>query len=306
MEGVENRVAIVTGAGRGIGAAVAKRLAREGVAVVVNDVGASLTGAEVEGDPAHDVVREIEAGGGVAVIDNTNVVDHQGVRNLVATTVERFGRLDIVVNVAGILRDRMIFNMTEEEWDAVIAVHLKGHFNVVSAAAAHWRKENNPDAHNRIINITSGAGLFGAPGQPNYAAAKMGIIGLTYSCANSLGKYGVTANAVAPAANTRMTAAYPSWPKERWETDEWSPDSVAPVIAWLASESSNWCNGRVIGSRGYEVTLYNNPEALQTLRSPDGWTVETLAKELEANFRPVVEAAPDNPLPTVAKAGASG
>jgi NAD(P)-dependent dehydrogenase (short-subunit alcohol dehydrogenase family) len=296
------RVAIVTGAGQGIGAAIAKGLAADGVTVVVNDIGASLTGERDDTHEETSTVQQIEAVGGTAVLDTTDVGDFTGVRQMVAQTVENFGRLDVVVNVAGILRDRMIFNMTEEEWDAVIRVHLKGHFNVISAAATHWRQVNDPSAHNRIISITSGAGLFGAPGQPNYAAAKMGIVGLTLSSANALKKYGVTANSVAPAANTRMTAAYPSWPKERWGSDEWSPDNIAPLTTWLASQRSAWCTGQVLGARGYEVVLYSNPAIAASLRAKNGWSADSLDAEINANFRALIDAAPANPLPTVSSA----
>jgi NAD(P)-dependent dehydrogenase (short-subunit alcohol dehydrogenase family) len=303
VEKSNSRVAIVTGAGQGIGAAVAKGLAADGVTVVVNDIGASLTGEPDAAHPEAGTVEQITSAGGTAVLDVTDVSEFGGVRAMVARTIENFGRVDIVVNVAGILRDRMIFNMTEDEWDAVIRVHLKGHFNVISAAATHWRGLNDVSAHNRIISITSGAGLFGAPGQPNYAAAKMGIVGLTMSSANALKKYGVTANSVAPAANTRMTAAYPSWPKERWDSDEWSPDNVAPLTTWLASERSAWCTGRVLGARGYEVVLYSNPQIQASMRAENGWTLDHLDAEINANFRPLIEAAPANPLPTVSVAG---
>jgi len=303
VEKSNSRVAIVTGAGQGIGAAVAKGLAADGVTVVVNDIGSSLTGEPDAAHPEAGTVEQITSAGGTAMLDVTDVSDFGGVRAMVARTIDNFGRVDIVVNVAGILRDRMIFNMTEDEWDAVIRVHLKGHFNVISAAATHWRGLGDASAHNRIISITSGAGLFGAPGQPNYAAAKMGIVGLTMSSANALKKYGVTANSVAPAANTRMTAAYPSWPKERWDSDEWSPDNVAPLTTWLASERSAWCTGRVLGARGYEVVLYSNPQIQASMRAENGWTLDHLDAEINTNFRPLIEAAPANPLPTVSVDG---
>jgi NAD(P)-dependent dehydrogenase (short-subunit alcohol dehydrogenase family) len=295
MGSLDGRVAIVTGGGRGIGGAVAKLFAAEGASVVVNDIGASLTGLESDGSPAAELVREIEAGGGTAVTNGADISDHEAARDLVESTIDRFGKLDVLVNVAGILRDRMIFNMTEEEWDAVIRVHLKGHFNTIRPAAAYWRKLDAPDAHHRIINYTSRAGLHGAPGQANYSAAKMGIVGLTYSCAVALKKYGVTTNAVSPAAATRMTAtirddAYSSG------ANELSPDSIAPIAAYLASEQSSWCNGHVIHARGYEVSLYSDPEPLVTVRSEGPWEMTRLAKEVEAQFRPITEAAPPNPF----------
>jgi NAD(P)-dependent dehydrogenase (short-subunit alcohol dehydrogenase family) len=189
----------------------------------------------------------------------------------------------------------MIFNMTEEEWDAVIRVHLKGHFNTIRPAAAYWRNLDNPNAQHRIINYTSRAGLHGAPGQPNYSAAKMGIVGLTYSCAVALKKYGVTTNAVSPAAATRMTATIKD---DAYSTggNELSPESIAPIAAYLGSEQSGWLNGHVVHARGYEVSLYSDPEPLVTLRSEGPWDLEEMAKEVETQFRPITEAAPPNPF----------
>jgi NAD(P)-dependent dehydrogenase (short-subunit alcohol dehydrogenase family) len=207
-----------------------------------------------------------------------------------------FGKLDIIVNVAGILRDRMIFNMTEEEWDAVIRVHLKGHFNMIKPAAAYWREIGPSDGHHRIINFTSRAGLHGAPGQPNYCAAKMGIVGLTYSCAVALKRYGVTTNAISPAAATRMTATAKKSGVDQLKEEELSPDNIAPVVAWLASEQSGWCNGQVIHSRGFELNLYSIPEPVATVESSGPWDLSRLGKEDEAAFRPIVEAQPPNPF----------
>jgi NAD(P)-dependent dehydrogenase (short-subunit alcohol dehydrogenase family) len=297
MGTLDGRVAIVTGAGRGIGASVAKLFAAEGAAVVVNDLGASLSGLESDVDnPGASLVREIEASGGTAVVNGADVGDHEAARDLVESTVERFGRLDVLVNVAGILRDRMIFNMSEEEWDAVIRVHLKGHFNTIRPAAAHWRQVGDPDAQNRIINYTSRAGLHGAPGQPNYSAAKLGIVGLTYSCAVALKRYGVTTNAIAPAAATRMTATAKVSGVDGLAENELSPDSIAPVAAYLASEQSGWCNGHVLNARGYEVTLYSDPQPVATVTSDGPWSLDQLAKQAEDAFRPITDAAPANPF----------
>jgi NAD(P)-dependent dehydrogenase (short-subunit alcohol dehydrogenase family) len=293
---LDERVAIVTGAGRGIGASVARYLAREGAAVMVNDLGRSLSGLEDEGSPADEVVGEIEAAGGTAISSGADVADHAAMTELVRTTVETFGRLDVIVNVAGILRDRMIFNMTEEEWDAVIRVHLKGHYNLIKPAAAHWRQVGDAEAQNRIINFTSRAGLHGAPGQANYSSAKLGIVGLTYSCAVALRRYGVTTNAVSPAAATRMTATAGKSGVDGLDEAELSPDNIAPVVAWLASEQSGWCNGQVIHSRGYELNLYSKPEPISTVHSDGPWDLAQLGKEVEAAFRPIVEAQPPNPF----------
>ncbi|HTU76073.1 MAG TPA: SDR family NAD(P)-dependent oxidoreductase, partial [Trebonia sp.] len=196
MGRLDGRVAIVTGAGRGIGRSVALLLASEGASVVVADLGVAVDGSGQDAGPAHETVAAIAEAGGKAVANSSDISDHAAAENLIGTAIEEFGRLDVLVNVAGILRDRMIFNMTEQEWDDVIRVHLKGTFNTTKFAAAHWRSLRDETAQNRIINFTSVSGLHGAPGQPNYAAAKMGIVGLTYSSANSLAKYGVTVNAI--------------------------------------------------------------------------------------------------------------
>ena len=210
MARLDGRVAIVTGAGRGIGRSVALLLASEGASVVVNDLGAAVDGSGHDSGPAHDVVAEIAEAGGKAVANGADISVFAAAESLVQTAIGEFGRLDILVNVAGILRDRMVFNMTEQEWDDVIRVHLKGTFNTTRFASAHWRSLRDESAQNRIINFTSVSGLHGAPGQPNYAAAKMGIVGLTWSSARALGKYGVTVNAISPGAATRMTATVPT------------------------------------------------------------------------------------------------
>ncbi|HEY6429903.1 MAG TPA: SDR family NAD(P)-dependent oxidoreductase, partial [Acidimicrobiales bacterium] len=204
MGQLDGLVAVVTGAGRGIGAAVAQRFAAEGASVVVNDLGGMVDGTGRDQTPAAEVTREITEAGGTAVADGGDVADYRQAQQLLQLAIERYGKLDIVVNSAGILRDRMLFNMEEDEWDAVIRVHLKGTFNVTRHAAAYWREQRNPEGNHRVINFASTSGLFGMPSQPNYAAAKMGIVGLTYVAANTLDRYGVTVNAIAPSADTRM------------------------------------------------------------------------------------------------------
>jgi NAD(P)-dependent dehydrogenase (short-subunit alcohol dehydrogenase family) len=284
---LDSRVAIVTGSGRGIGRSVALLLARQGASVVVNDLGAALDGSGTDTGPAGQVVAEITGAGGKAIANGADISDHGAAEDLVKTAISEFGRLDILVNVAGILRDRMIFNMTAEEWDAVIRVHLRGTFNTSKFAAAHWRGIRDEAANNRIINFTSVSGLHGAPGQPNYAAAKMGIVGLTYSLANSLGRYGATANAISPGAATRMTDSVPD-DRRRMPTssatDERSPDNVAPVVAYLASERSRFITGQVIHSAGYEVALYNKPTPLIRLIGNEPWGEEQLAAQIERSF----------------------
>ncbi len=290
MARLDGRVAIVTGAGRGIGRSVALLLARQGAAVVVNDLGAALDGSGADSGPAQQVVNEITEAGGKAVANGADVSDHAAAEELVREAVEGFGRLDVVVNVAGILRDRMVFNMTEQEWDDVIRVHLKGTFNTTKFAAAHWRSLREETAQNRIINFTSVSGLHGAPGQPNYAAAKMGIVGLTYSSANALARYGVTVNAISPSAATRMTESVPAERRRAPSAadDERSPDNVAPIVAYLASEQSGWINGRIIHSSGYEVALYSNPQPLIRLIGTGPWDPDALAAQVERSFGPLL------------------
>jgi NAD(P)-dependent dehydrogenase (short-subunit alcohol dehydrogenase family) len=293
MARLDGRVAIVTGAGRGIGRSVARLLAGEGASVVVNDLGSAVDGSGNDAGPAHDVVAEIAEAGGKAVANGADISVFAAAENLVQTAIEEFGRLDILVNVAGILRDRMVFNMTEQEWDDVIRVHLKGTFNTTRFASAHWRSLRDETAQNRIINFTSVSGLHGAPGQPNYAAAKMGIVGLTWSSARALGKYGVTVNAISPGAATRMTDSVPTGRRRtRPDVDEWSPDNVAPIVAYLASERSGWITGRIIHSSGYEVSLYSNPEPVVRIIGTGPWQPDALAEQVERSFGPLLGRAP--------------
>jgi len=284
---LEGRVVVVTGAGRGIGRSISLLCASEGAAVVVNDLGVSVDGEGADNSPATQVVNEIKAAGGNAVSNFDSVADYDAAENIIRTALNEYGRLDVLVNVAGILRDRMIFNMTEGEWDAVMDVHAKGTFNTTRFASIYWRQAR--EGHYRLINFTSGSGLFGAPGQPNYAAAKMAIVGLTYSCANSLHRYGVTSNAIAPGAATRMTATVPTERRRAGfpgdDDPERSPDNVALPVAYLASKESDWINGWVIGSSGYQVTLYSNPEPIRQIVAPQRWDLATLGKTMEQTFK---------------------
>ena len=297
VDRLKDRVAIVTGAGRGIGASIARLMASEGAAVVVNDLGGSVDGEGADDAPAREVVREIEAAGGRAVANFDDVSDYDAAEQIIRTALNEYGQLDILCNVAGILRDRMIFNMTEAEWDAVIAVHLKGTFNTSKYASIYWRSERK--GNYRLINFTSVSGLSGSPGQPNYAAAKLGIVGLTYSCANALGRYGVTSNAISPGAATRMGDTIP--PDRRRQLNsaqqqaaedrarEMSPDNVAPPVVYLASEESGWINGQVIGASGYQVSLFNTPEAVRQIQGKEPWTVDDMFQRMPAIFRPAIE-----------------
>jgi NAD(P)-dependent dehydrogenase (short-subunit alcohol dehydrogenase family) len=247
---LEGRVAIVTGAGRGIGRAHALELARQGARVVVNDYGVSLAG-EKDGSPADDVVAEIEALGGKAVANGADVADFEQAAAMVQQAIDTFGGLDILVNNAGFVRDRMLVNTSEEEWDAVIRVHLKGHFAPLRHAGAYWRgeaKEGRTRAA-RVINTSSGAGLQGSIGQATYSAAKAGIAGLTLVAAAELGRYGVTVNAIAPVAKTRMTEG-------AFDTSAMAlPEHNSPIVAWLASEEAGDVTGRVIEIDGGQICV---------------------------------------------------
>src|ERR1700744_911369 len=290
MGTLDGRVAIVTGAGRGIGRSVAVLLASEGASVVVNDLGVAVDGSGKDSGPANETVGRIGEAGGKAVASGADISSFTEAEGLVQTAIEEFGRLDVLVNVAGILRDRMIFNMTEQEWDDVIRVHLKGTFNTSRFASAYWRSLRDETAQNRIINFTSVSGLHGAPGQPNYAAAKMGIVGLTWSCAHALAKYGVTSNAISPGASTRMTDSVPT-DRRRARTasgEERPPGNVAPIGAYLGSERSGWINGRIIHSTGYEVSLYNNPEPVIRLINSGPWEADDLEAQVERAFGPLL------------------
>jgi len=288
MSMLQDRVAIVTGAGRGIGAGIAKLFAAEGASVVVADLGVELDGSGPSTGPAQRVVDEIEKAGGRAVANTGDVADFEQAEHLVRQAIDTFGKLDVLVNVAGILRDRMVFNMSEAEWDAVVRVHLRGSFNTTRHAAAYWRELRDEHAHHRLINFTSVSGLHGAPGQPNYAAAKMGIVGFTYSCANALGRYGVTANAISPGAATRMTESVPDERRRMPQDDERAPENVAPAVAFVASVRSDWLTGQVIGARGYEVSLYNTPQPIRQLTSEGPWDLERLATRIEQDFGPAL------------------
>ncbi|SMF65886.1 NAD(P)-dependent dehydrogenase, short-chain alcohol dehydrogenase family [Tistlia consotensis] len=255
MKLCEGRVAIVTGAGRGLGRAHALKLASHGAAVVVNDLGSEASGVGSDPSPAAAVVAEIEAAGGRAVVDGSDAASWEGAAEMVRKAVEELGRLDIVVNNAGILRDRMLVNMTEEEWDSVTRVHLKSTFAVTRHAADHWRslakRGEVPDA--RVINTTSHSGLYCNVGQANYAAAKAGIASFSIVAARELQRYGVTVNAIAPRATTRMTQGLREWNEEQLRMRD--PDWVAALVTWLASPESKEVSGRVFEAWGYGFTV---------------------------------------------------
>jgi len=267
---LDGKVAAVTGAGSGIGRSVALGLAAAGASVVVNDYGVSVDGRDPSSAPAESVVKEIQAGGGRAVACAESVATMAGGRAVVDAALTSFGDLHILVCCAGILRERMIFNMSEEEWDAVIAVHLKGHFTVMQPATRHMREKRA----GRIITFTSTAGLEGSPGQPNYSAAKEGIVGLTRSTALAMAKYGVTVNCISPTADTRMTQRLPD---ERRGQAMAPPEAIAAVVTFLGSDRAAHVTGQVIGVRGNEVTLFSHPAPLRQVTSREPWTPEAFA-----------------------------
>ncbi|UYQ60381.1 SDR family oxidoreductase [Streptomyces peucetius] len=256
----EGRVVVVTGAGRGLGRAHALAFAAEGARVVVNDLGVGLDGTGVCARPAQQVAEEIRAIGGEAVAHDGDIATTEGAASLVSTALDAFGRLDTLVNNAGFLRDRMLVNLGEDDWDAVVRVHLKGHFLPLRHAAAQWRAEAKagrvPRA--RVVNTTSGAGLLGSVGQGNYAAAKAGIVGLTLVAAAELARYGVQVNAIAPAARTRMTertfADAMAAPAEG-RFDAMAPSSVSPLVVWLGSAASSGVTGQVFEADGGRITV---------------------------------------------------
>jgi 3-oxoacyl-[acyl-carrier protein] reductase len=262
---LEGLSAIVTGAGRGLGRAEALELARLGAAVVVNDYGRPGRdgSGEASAGPAEEVADEIRATGGRALAHTGDVADHDQARTLVESAVAAFGGLDILVNNAGILRDRMVFSMTEEEWDSVIRVHLKGHFNTIRFAAAHWRERSKAaggPVYGRIVNTSSEAFLAGSAGQPNYAAAKGGIVGLTTSTALALAKYGVTANAICPRARTRMTEdVFAGFAQPPDGLDPLAPEHVAPLVGYLASPAAARINGQLLVVHGGMVAIVERP-----------------------------------------------
>ena len=303
---LKDRVAIVTGAGRGIGRGEALLLAQEGATVIVNDFGGTSAGEGGEKAPADQVVDEIKAAGGQAAANYDNIALFASGEKLVQQAVDAFGRLDIVVNNAGILRDRMVFNMSEEEWDAVLAVHLKGHFNVARHACVLFRQQRS----GVIVNTSSESGL-GNMGQANYAAAKEGIVGLTRTLARDMGRYGVRCNAIRPRAATRLVISdemreaaarggAAGMTPETLEAFEKAnpPEAVAPLVVWLCTDEAANVNGRTFLIAGNQIGLYSEPEVVIDIRSDQPWDMDTLSrvmpekvtKDLTNQFAPKEEA----------------
>ena len=296
MTGIcDGRVVIVTGGARGIGRGHATLFAREGARVVVNDWGAEVDGTGGSSGPAGEVVDEIRAGGGEAIANGEDVADWQGAQRLVEAALDNYGQLDVVVNNAGILRDRMLVNMEEQEWDEVIRVHLKGTAAVSHASAAHWRERSKAGGSNdaRIINTSSGSGLYGNIGQSNYGAAKAGIAGFSIIAAMELERYGVTVNAIAPAARTRMSppqGRIRSTEIPEGHFDPYQPDNVAPLVVWLGSGESSAVTGRVFHVAGGEIYVALGWRPGPRIDKGERWSPDELGKIVSD----LLEASPEN------------
>ena len=284
MGKLDEKVAAITGAGGGIGSALAKAMARQGASIVANDLGTTLAGDRAPTSPANDVVAAIKAAGGKAVANLMDISTMEGGKGLVDQAVKEFGKLDILVNLAGVIRDRMIFNMEEEDWDRVLGSHLKGTFCTSRFASAHMRERR----HGRIINFSSNAAL-GSPGQPSYAAAKAGILGLTFSTAQGLRRYGITCNAIFPVAATRMTDTIHQVeariaPSTEAQGTRFDPANVAPIVIFLASDDAAEVTGQVFGSSGYSVTRYRHMSPETSLHSKGPWEVDDFFEAMKGSL----------------------
>ncbi|MBW2420804.1 MAG: SDR family NAD(P)-dependent oxidoreductase [Deltaproteobacteria bacterium] len=286
---LDGRVAIVTGAARGLGRVEALELARLGARVVVNDLGTTADGAKDE-EPARAVVEEIKSLGGEAVPHFGDVADWNYAQSLIQAAVDEFGDLNILVNNAGFLRDKMIFNMTEEEWDSIIRVHLKGHFSTMRFASSYWRdksKAAGAPVYGRLVSTSSESFIFGNAGQPNYAAAKAGIVALTMSAAQALFRYGVTANVIMPRARTRLNdtgtfAAMFAKPAEGFDT--FAAENVSPLVGYLASPQAERISGQVFVVWGKSVTVVGRPSTDTSFESEVSWSVENLHEQLGPHY----------------------
>jgi NAD(P)-dependent dehydrogenase (short-subunit alcohol dehydrogenase family) len=289
---LEGKVIVVTGAGQGIGREIALRAAREGGRVVVNDLGVTPSGEGKDESIAAKVVAEINSFGGEAVASTDTIADSAAAARIIATAVDNFGRIDCVINNAGILRDRMFYNMSDEEWDAVIKVHLYGYFYVSRAAAPHFKEQKSGS----YVHFTSPSGLIGNTGQANYAAAKMGIVGLSTVIAFDMARFNVRSNCIAPNAWSRMLAGIPVRSKEEGEMMEkfkqnMRADQIAPMCTFLASDLSKEVTGQIFAVRGNEIYLMSQPRVLRTVHHGTGWTTESIAEialpALKRSFYPL-------------------
>jgi NAD(P)-dependent dehydrogenase (short-subunit alcohol dehydrogenase family) len=283
---LEGKVAVVTGSGRGIGRGIALALAREGAKVVINDVGCDVSGRGTAADPASEVCKEIAALGSEAVPNYDSVADFDAAGRIIKTALDKWGRCDVLVNNAGILRDKSITNMSPEDFDAVLKVHLYGGFNCCRHALPVMKEQK----FGRVVNIVSSAGLRGNFGQANYGAAKAGLMGLTFVIAvehmkgNAEGKYSITANALAPAGMTRMVGQIPGM-EGKPVPPEMNPDLNGPIVAFLASDQAGSVNGQVFGRRGYAYTLFQTPKPIAAIYKEGGLTASEIAKNFDAAFR---------------------
>ena len=309
---LEGRVAVVTGSGRGIGRSVAMLLAEEGASVVVNDLGANLDGTNISSGPADEVVEEIRSRGGTAVACYDSVATYGTAQSIIQTAIDNFGRMDILCHVAGILRDRMVFNMTEEEWDAVLAVHLKGAFNTVRHAVPHMIQQR----YGRICLFSSGSGL-GNTGQANYAAAKEGMVGFARVLARELAPFGITANAIYPGGATRMTGSVPDAARELRTArgvigggqmagrsavapeDSRAAENNAPKVVYLCTEAGGQITGQVIGTAGWQMSLYSPRHVVRSIHKDGRWTLD----ELEELVPMSLAAGIVNPAPPPSESG---
>jgi len=301
---LDGKVAIVTGGGRGIGREHALALAEAGATVVVNDLGATLAGEGADATPAQQVVSEIEAAGGTAVANGDDVADFAGAERMVKQALETYGRLDILVNNAGITRDRMLVNMSEEEWDSVLAVHLKGHFAPTRHAAAYWREQSKAgeEVRGRVINTSSPSGVFGNVGQTNYGAAKAGIAGFTIIAAQELARYGVTVNCLAPNARTRMTeASFGEIPKPDEGFDAMDPANIAPIVVALCADEAQDISGQCFFIYGGAVNILRPWDAGELFAQDDKWDADELLAQLRERFPG--GAAPEGMVAQMGKAG---